>query len=467
MTVDELRATYPTFYFTSFSHELSEVGFEVTYNYALEQKHTFTHKIVFRNVTQDHLQSLTISDLEKYLLSIGLAEMLSYWKLTASPHIHISAGTLTQTELDWWHTLLIEGMGEYFFVNTINFSQPNFVRLSAQTVQAPDVPLKEIVLPTTPNSTHHRILVPIGGGKDSAVTLSLLGEAFPSTTAGFMVNAISSAEAILQASNIENRVDVTRVLDPQMLELNSQGFLNGHVPISSTLAYLSVFAAKLFGYTHVAISNERSSNEGNVFYCDRDINHQYSKTAAFEKSFAQYCQTYLPAQTPYYFSFLRPLYELQIAELFAQLPKYHSVFRSCNRGQKTNTWCGECPKCLFAYSIMLPFLGIEKTITIFGKDMYSDASLYYLAEELLGVGHKKPFECVGTHEETLCAFYLATQQYESSALPPLLKEVQKHILHAEKDLAHRTQTILTSWNADHLIPIQFETILKEHMHARQ
>lgn len=461
MTVDELRSSYPTFQFTSFTYEITQLGLEVVYRYTLGQDHSFNHRVTFNDITQEHIEKLSPSYLETYLFSIGLAEMLNYWKLTASPQIHISAGALSQTQLEWWHNLLIQGMGEYFYVNNINFTEPDFVRFTCEELLTPDAPLK-----TTQNLSENqspRILVPIGGGKDSAVTLSLLGTAFPTATAGFMVNSLASADATLQASSIQSRVDVTRVLDPHLLDLNSQGFLNGHVPISSVLAFMSIFAARLHNYTHIAISNERSSNEGNVFYCDRDINHQYSKTFAFEQSFAQYCQTFLPANTPHYFSFLRPLYELQIAKIFAQFPEYHAVFRSCNRGQKTNSWCGECPKCLFAFSIMLPFLGIQKTTKVFGKDMYADASLYYLAEELLGVGTKKPFECVGTHEETLCAFHLATQVYGTDPLPPLLAEVQTKILTNETNLDQRTSTILKSWNTEHLMPIQFETVLKEHV----
>lgn len=459
MTADELRSCYPIFHFSSFAHELSPLGLEIVYTYSLGEEHTFKHKVTFNGVTPIQLGALSSDELEKHLFSVGLAEMLNYWKLTASPQVHISAGALTETQLAWWHTVLIEGMGEYFYVNAINFTEPNFVRFTCETVLS-DVTLEEQTVPAI--SETPSVLVPIGGGKDSAVTLSLIGNAFPDTTAGFMVNAIPSAEATLHASPIQLRVDVTRTLDPHMLQLNNEGFLNGHVPISSVLAFMSVFAARLHGYTHIAISNERSSNEGNVFYCDRDINHQYSKTFAFEQSFAQYCQTFLPANTPHYFSFLRPLYELQIAKVFARFPEYHAIFRSCNRGQKTNTWCGECPKCLFAFSIMVPFLGIQETTKVFGKDMYADASLYYLAEELLGVGTKKPFECVGTHEETLCAFYLATQAYGIEALPPLLAEVQTKILSKETNLTHRTETILKSWNTEHLIPSQFETLLKEH-----
>ena len=466
MTSKTLRDRYPVFQFESFSYTLPQENtaqeLTVIYSYVLGE-HRFSHTVVFEHVRPQDVSTIPDKDIRRYLLTIGLAEMLNYWKLTASPTIRISAGALPASELDWWHTLLMHGMGEYFFVNDIDFSSPTFVRFTADTLQEPDLPLLPLTQPKDTN-TPPKILIPIGGGKDSAVTLQLFSQAFPNTTAGFMVNPIQSAEDTLAASSVPTAVTIHRQIDPLLLELNAQGYLNGHVPISSVLACMSVFAARLFGYTHIAISNERSSNEGNVFYCNQEINHQYSKTATFETSFAQYCATYLPANTPEYFSFLRPLYELQIAQRFAQMPQYHSVFRSCNRGQKQNAWCGNCPKCLFAYSMLVPFLGSETTARHFGKDLFADATLYPLAEELLGVGEKKPLECVGTYEETLCAFYLATQQYQeqNTQLPALLARVTKEILSTQVDLAARAATILSSWNSAHRIPPNLVPLLEEN-----
>ena len=454
MTVQELRDTYPIFEFATYKHQLTSNGLELNFEYRIGE-HTFTHSLILDTITDTHLSKLSPQDLETYIFTIGLAEMLNYWKLTASPTIKISAGSLLPAQIEWWHKLVLKGMGEYFFVNNIDFTEPNFVTfeapLGAQTIQPTAIQ----------EHSAQKILIPIGGGKDSAVTLELLSQAFPDQVAGFMINPLPSAVATLAASTATETVTVQRKLDPKLLELNVQGYLNGHVPVSSVIAFVSILAAKLHGYTHIAISNERSSNEGNVTFCDQEINHQYSKTFEFETDLAAYSQTYLPAHTPSYFSFLRPLYELQIAQIFSRFEQYHAVFRSCNRGQKTNAWCGECSKCLFAYIMMVPFLGPEKVATFFGKDMLSDASLYPIAQELLGVGEKKPLECVGTHEETICAFYLAAKQFPQENYPELLQKIMTEILATEEDLEQRTHVILNSWNNSHLIPSDIEVVLRK------
>lgn len=59
------------------------------------------------------------------------------------------------------------------------------------------------------------------------------------------------------------------------------------------------------------------------------INHQYSKSYEFENDFEEYSKKYLKTEIKY-FSFLRPLNELQIAKLFSKYKKYHKVFKSCN-----------------------------------------------------------------------------------------------------------------------------------------
>ena len=67
----------------------------------------------------------------------------------------------------------------------------------------------------------------------------------------------------------------------------------------------------------------------NLMLNGEKVNHQYSKSFEFECDFENYANKYLRANVKY-FSFLRPLNELQIAKIFARQEKYHNVFKSCN-----------------------------------------------------------------------------------------------------------------------------------------
>ena len=125
-----------------------------------------------------------------------------------------------------------------------------------------------------------------------------------------------------------------------------------------------------------------------------------------------------------YFSFLRPLSELQIAMLFSRFSAYHDVFRSCNVGSNQDIWCGHCAKCLFAYIILSPFIVPERLNRIFGKSMLDDLTLEHEFRQLLGEEETKPFECVGTVGEVRQALSMTIQRwYPSERKPALIKGV--------------------------------------------
>ena len=204
------------------------------------------------------------------------------------------------------------------------------------------------------------------------------------------------------------------------MELNRQGYLNGHTPFTALLSFLSVFCAVLFGYKNIAFSNEKSANEGNIKYLVKIINHQYSKGSDFEKKFKYYRKKYLAGDINY-FSFLRRYGELEISKMFINYPQYFSVFSSCNAAPKAGKrWCGNCPKCLFVYLTLYPFLEEKTLLKIFGKNFFENKNLFYTMRALLGQGRGKPFECVGTYKESRRAFKLSRDKAERAGKIPYL-----------------------------------------------
>ncbi len=214
---------------------------------------------------------------------------------------------------------------------------------------------------------------------------------------------------------------IHRSIHPRLLELNSQGCLNGHTPFSAMLAFYTLLASQLSGIPNIALSNESSANEATV--ADTGVNHQYSKSLEFENDFRSYVAEYVSPKYNY-FSFLRPLSELQIAMLFSRLPQYHPVFRSCNAGSKQDIWCGKCAKCLFAYIILSPFIEPRKLNAIFGKDLLNDPSLEPFFQQLIGHADTKPFECVGTVSEVNSALSMAISRWYADQRPLLLQSYQ-------------------------------------------
>jgi hypothetical protein len=170
----------------------------------------------------------------------------------------------------------------------------------------------------------------------------------------------------------------------------------------------------------IVMSLEKSANEGQLLFHGMDINHQYSKSEEFEEDLRNYVSKYIDGEVEY-FSLLRGYNELRIAEIFAGLEdfdKYAPVFSSCNANFKINKtevpkrWCGHCPKCAFVFLILAAFVPREKLLGIFGENLLNKPELMELHEELLGLRNFKPFECVGTIEESQIAFWLIAQKPE-------------------------------------------------------
>ena len=65
--------------------------------------------------------------LKNAVFHLGLIESFSYWKATASPVIEVLAGESHATDqIRWWEDLLINGMGEFFYRNDIDFTARRF-----------------------------------------------------------------------------------------------------------------------------------------------------------------------------------------------------------------------------------------------------------------------------------------------------------------------------------------------------
>jgi len=443
-----LSRKHPRFIYKSCRIDKLPRELRFSFRFEMEPDIVFTPTVAFALSESRPIQKLREAELNTIAFHLGLAEIPSYWKATCSPEIIVEAGYLNAAQIKFWKKLLLKGLGEFFYKNKIDFTKKRFVSISSPKNAPRHAPL------TTSSAARGKILIPIGGGKDSAVTLELLKQ-HGFSCSSFMLGARPAQMRVAHiGGGSAHPIRAERKIDPALLTLNDKGCLNGHTPFSAYLAFLSVSAAALFGYEYVAVSNERSANEGNLRYRGTTINHQYSKTFEFEKDFAAYNQTFFAPKISY-FSFLRPLHEIQIARLFASYPQYFPAFRSCNVGSKGDRWCNNCPKCLFAFLILYPFLSEKDILGIFGKNLLADVSLSPILKELLGASRHKPFECVGTHAEVAAALHLAIKK-SKTPLPILLQKIQPYLPRMSDSAINK---LLASFDTHHQIPPQFVKLL--------
>ncbi|MDP3093221.1 MAG: hypothetical protein Q8N16_00460 [bacterium] len=476
MELETLREKYPRFVYESFSWQVINGNLRISFAFSAKggsasggevpPDMNFRPELTIINVDKAKVKNLGRGTIDTLVFNLGLIEAFSYWKATCSPEIAVKCGFLNNEQIRWWQNLLIKGMGQYFYENRIDFQAKDFVAIKT-ILSGPKKPHKNFTNVKNMRGLKNRFLVPLGGGKDSIVTLEILKKAGKETNC-FSLNPNRAIKKVMKTAGCKDPVIVLRKIDPKLLELNRQGFLNGHTPFSALLAFLSVFAAVIFDYKYIAFSNERSANEGNVRYLGWEINHQYSKSFEFEQKFRKYCQKYL-VRGAEYFSFLRPLYELQIAKMFSDYPKYFKSFLSCNQAIATksgtkepiNKWCGQCAKCLSVFASLYPFVKKKELIEIFKRDLFLRTDLLQIMKELVGESDFKPFECVGTKKENIAAFYLSLKKArQAEEAPFLLAYFRNKISSRYFNLESESKEMLRSWDDENNLPADLTRLVK-------
>lgn len=444
----ELRRQFPFFEYQSYAFQINNQNLTAVFVFSLAGKYFFRPKIKIPARKFYLYEKLKKKDLDIFIFHIGMVELISYWKTACPPKIIIKPGYLDENQLRWWKKLYFNGLGEFFYLNDISTNRNDFVELVAEG---------EILTISNSAVKKDDAIVPIGGGKDSVVSLELLKKS-GTKIIPMMLNpreaSIRTIETI--GFKLKESIVVERKLDPKLLELNDRGFLNGHTPFSALIAFVGVLTAAISGVKNIALSNESSASESTV--PNSDINHQYSKSIEFEEDFNWYLKKYIHPKINY-FSFLRPVNELQIAKLFSGFATHFDGFRSCNAGSKTDSWCGKCPKCLFTYIILSPFIKEKVLVTVFGKNLFEDEELLPIFDELTGVSAVKPFECVGTPDEVKAALRYISNDSKNEGAPLLIRHFLKHF--ANKDVSDEVGLLLKQFDKKHFIPKQFILIIKD------
>ena len=258
--------------------------------------------------------------------------------------------------------------------------------------------------------------MPFGGGIDSIVSAEAVRERHPDAALFVVSKPGDRFEAIERPAEVTGLpvVRAEREVDPTVVRSTELGFLNGHVPVTGIISAIAVMAAVLGGRDAVVMSNEWSASAANLSVDGRVVNHQWSKGSEFELGFREVLASDFDSP-PQYFSLLRPYSELWVARRFAALPRYHQVFRSCNRAfhidraKRLDHWCGTCDKCCFIDLILSPFLEPTGLSEVFGgREPLEDPTLEHRFRALVGLGTEgKPFECVGEEGECRVAVRVA------------------------------------------------------------
>jgi UDP-N-acetyl-alpha-D-muramoyl-L-alanyl-L-glutamate epimerase len=333
---------------------------------------------------------------------------VSYYKTSAAPVIDLGQLPTTAMERNFLHSFYVNGLGEFAYRNGLD--------LRGLRIEGPDA---GSVAPVAFEPAPGRPLIPFGGGIDSIVTVAALEAEHPDA-ALCVVEPPGQRFAAIEDAGAVSGLPVTRVIraiDPTVRRSAELGFLNGHVPVTAIISAAALVAAVLDRRDAVVLSNEWSASVPTVVAGGLAVNHQWSKSEAFEQAFGDLVLSALGPRVAV-FSYLRPRTELWVGQQFAGLTKYHRAFRSCNRAfhqdpaQRLDHWCGLCDKCCFVDLVLAPFMDRVELETVFaGDEPLQNPANEERFRALLGIGDgAKPFECVGDTDECRAALVLTTQR---------------------------------------------------------
>lgn len=390
---------YQSFIFDSYNFDVRNKTLSLVYGYDDSLQFTETFKFDFDFI--DYNPAVLDRACQLLFFMAGV----SYYKAYLPPTIVVKTGDIDTRLASFLSKTYQRGLGEFFYVNNLD---------PAMTVEFP------VTTEEPPRPLAHAgsgSMIGIGGGKDSLVSVELLRNITTATT--WCVSHKAQLTPLINTIGLPHQW-VERQWDRQLIDINNQDGLNGHVPISAILACVGTAAAVLSGKRDIVVSNEQSANEPTLQYQGQAINHQYSKSSEFEQDFQAILQHHFGDSLRYY-SLLRPYSELRISELFAQYAydKYKAVFSSCNRAFTHDShklfWCGTCPKCAFVFLALTPFLPRLQLEQIWDKNLLLDPALEQTYRELLGISGDKPLECVGEVKECRAAMKMAFETYPELA----------------------------------------------------
>ncbi len=380
----------------------------MTLGYALDEEIYFEEEFVLpvpRELSQSERDAV-----EGLLSLLHWVAGVSYFKTALPGELVCETGAPGAATAELLEALYSEGLGELAYTNGLaELPRPRFPRVGAP----PAAPVGQV--PTA--GPLGRVLVPVGGGKDSAVALEIVRRS-GRELALFSIGDAPPIARTVAAAGLAHLL-VRRRLDPGLAALNGAGAINGHVPVTAIVSCVALLTAALNGFDAVAMANERSASAGNVQWDGVDVNHQFSKGLRAERLLSGALAEADPELR--LFSILRPASELAIARAFARMEQYHRAFTSCNAifrldpALRAASWCCDCPKCRFVFLALAPFSEPGHLREIFGADLLDDERQFDGFALLTATGGHKPFECVGEEQESLAAIRLLAREERWSA----------------------------------------------------
>ncbi|MFH0896243.1 MAG: hypothetical protein V2A54_17555, partial [Bacteroidota bacterium] len=162
----QLREKFSFLRYEKFEIKLVEEVIHIDFHFNLSDQYFFQPTVEIPLKDFPALVNLNNPVIHNLAFHMGLIELISYWKTACPARIIIEPAALDDSQIQFWKKVWYQGLGEFFYLNGIEISMNDFVSVECSSKNSFE---KDSVL-----TLKEQVLVPVGGGKDSAVSLEIL-----------------------------------------------------------------------------------------------------------------------------------------------------------------------------------------------------------------------------------------------------------------------------------------------------
>jgi hypothetical protein len=389
-----------------------------TYRVAFEsgRTKTYTDRLLFPDVARESWGKVPKEVLEPTLQALLIMIGINYWAIFPTKNIRIEGFTLTREQAEFWDSLYLNGLAEFFYDMQMDFR--GLIAFPYDDSLALPAPVR------FPRPS--RTLLLNGAGKDSILSAELLKAS--DTPFDFFAFAPTPAHKTIGKLAGVKTIRVTRRRDSRLDAITERPGVSTAYPSVSTFTFVATLLAEVLGYNSIVFSNEKSADFGNLTYLGLEVNHQWCKSSEAERLVNDYIHRFITPDISTT-SLLRTYSELEIVRQFVQYPKYLRYFTSCNTyfwlprlwqlAYRKSYWCNRCPKCVFLFACFAAFLPKKEMVAIWRADLYNKKRFLSLIRRILGIEGFKPLDCVGEPEEMIIAMHYAQKRGEYAGEPAM------------------------------------------------
>ncbi|PKH86068.1 hypothetical protein [Colwellia sp. Bg11-28] len=418
---------------------------EIKLYYSVGDK-KFTNKIIYRVCDEDAFNAMEYDSWAALLTHVAFLLSPVFFKYDQFDFIKCTFGKVTKEMSDFYEFAITNMLMEFRFLQGLD---PN---RDIKVIGNNDKKYYE----TKQKQLIDKTLILNGGGKDSSLSGEII-HTMNKDACWFTVGLNEPRRLVVEQSHFEESIHLNYFLDDS---IRTEGKF-GYTPLASATfaTTLGVLTSYMLGYRYVILSNEYSANEPNLVIGNAHVNHQFGKSFAFEERYHHFVKKHL-VDDVYYFSLMRPWYELKIVEVFSNYKQYFDKFISCNIGISKNQWCKSCEKCAFILLCMAAFNDSEDLNSVFGENLFEKKKIRQHILTLT-TAQTKPWECVGLKEECKLALALTLKRFPDMEFEeaPFRKDFENACQNV--DIEKESLTYIHHFNNNHLLPEEFVNALKQ------